>query len=152
MTEPQQLHVAFVTGGSGFIGQQFITYLTQRGVKVRALARSESAMGSVRQAGAEPIQGDLDDEQALVASMTGCDVVFHLAAKGNGWARYEDFYHANVIGTEHVLAAARTAAIPRLVYMSTEAEVTVNDAKARHELGYQTTVSFEAGLAMMNMA
>jgi len=31
-------------------------------------------------------------------------------------------------------------------------EVTVNDAKARHELGYQATVSFEAGLAMMNMA
>lgn len=82
MTEPQQLHVAFVTGGSGFIGQQFITYLTQRGVKVRALARSESAMGSVRQAGAEPVQGDLDDEQALVASMTGCDVVFHWRRKG----------------------------------------------------------------------
>jgi len=40
--------VAFVTGGSGFIGQHFITYLTQRGVQVRALAERASAMGSVR--------------------------------------------------------------------------------------------------------
>lgn len=124
MTEPQSLHVAFVTGGSGFIGQQFITYLTQRGVQVRALARSTRAMGIVRQAGAQPVQGDLDDEQALVVGMTGCDVVFHLAAKGSGWAPYEDFYHANVIGTERVLAAARIAAIPRLVHVSTEAVLT----------------------------
>ena len=31
-------------------------------------------------------------------------------------------------------------------------EVTVNDAKARHELGYRATVSFEEGVAMMKVA
>jgi nucleoside-diphosphate-sugar epimerase len=124
MTETPSLHRAFVTGGSGFIGHQFLTYLRQRGVQVRALARSESAIRSVRQAGAEPVQGDLDDERALVVGMTGCDVVFHLAAKASGWAPYEDFYHTNVVGTQHVLEAARTAAIPRLVHVSTEAVFT----------------------------
>ena len=124
MTGTPPLHRAFVTGGSGFIGQQFLAYLTQRGVQVSALARAESAIRSVRQAGAEPIQGDLDDEKALVVGMTGCDIIFHLAAKGSGWAPYEDFYHTNVLGTQHVLEAARTAAISRLVYVSTEAVLT----------------------------
>ena len=57
----------------------------------------------MQQAGAEPVQGDLDDEKALVVGMTECDVVFHLAAKGTGWAPYEDFYHTNVLGTQHIL-------------------------------------------------
>ncbi len=127
MTESQPVHSVFVTGGSGFIGQQLITYLTQRGIQVLALARSDHAIESVQQAGAEPVQGNLDDEQALAIGMKGCDVVFPLAAKSSGWAPYKDFYHANVIGTEHVLAAARTAAVPRFVYVSTEAVLTAQE-------------------------
>ena len=72
---------AFVTGGSGFLGQHLIRTLRAQGVEVRALARSASAVEKVKRAGAQPIPGDLDDLKALQSGMEGCTVVYHAAAK-----------------------------------------------------------------------
>jgi nucleoside-diphosphate-sugar epimerase len=69
--------IAFVTGGSGFVGRNLIAALRARGYSVRALARSDSAAEQVRRAGAEPVRGDLEDEAALRRGMAGCDVVFY---------------------------------------------------------------------------
>lgn len=115
------LQTAFVTGGSGFVGRRLVTMLRERGIAVRALVRSDSATQTVQKLGAEPVQGDLNDESALIAGMRGCDAVFHVAANTADWGPQEASYHANVQGTEHVLAAARTAGVPRLVHVSTEA-------------------------------
>ena len=112
---------AFVTGGSGFVGRRLIGVLQARGDTVLALARSDAAGDRVRAAGAEPVRGDLDDELALRRGMAGANVVFHLAADTRQWGSDADAYRTNVAGTEHVLAAARAAAVPRLVYLSTEA-------------------------------
>lgn len=111
----------FITGGSGFVGVTLIGALRARGDEVRALARSAVAAGAVQGAGAEPVRGDLGDPAALRAGMAGCDLVLHLAARVGDWGRREDFYRDNVLGTEHVLAAARTVGVPRLVHVSTEA-------------------------------
>jgi nucleoside-diphosphate-sugar epimerase len=111
----------FVTGGSGFLGRNLIPALCRQGAAVRALARSDAALSVVERLGAEGVRGDLDDGAALQAGMAGCDVVYHLAARTNDWGRYEDAYRANVAGTEHTLAAARAAGVPRLVHVSTEA-------------------------------
>ena len=151
--------VAFVTGGSGFVGQHLIQYLCQHGMQVRALARSQAACESVRRAGAEPIQGDLADVEAMQKGMTGCDVVFHLAAKGMTSGSYEEFYATNVVGTEHVLTAVRTAAVPRLVYVSTEAVLAGGDPivnvdetrpRARRPLGFYGLTKGEAEERVLN--
>ena len=118
----------FVTGGSGFLGRNLISTLVGQGMRVRALARSVAALAVVAGLGAEPVGGDLDDIAALRAGMEGCVIAFHLAARTNDWGRYEDAYRANVTGTEHVLAAANAAGVPRLVHVSTEA-VLVGDGK-----------------------
>jgi nucleoside-diphosphate-sugar epimerase len=110
-----------VTGGSGFLGRNLIPALRQQGMQVRALARSEAALAIVKRAGAEPVHGDLEDEAALRAGMQGCNCVFHLAAQTNDWGHAEEAYRTNVTGTEHVLAAARAASVPRFVHVSTEA-------------------------------
>jgi len=112
---------AFVTGGSGFVGRNLIALLKSRGDVVCALARSDAAIKTVRQLGAEPVHGDLDNAEALRNGMSGCDVVFHSAAKVEDWGRYEDFYRANVIGTENMLQAARAAGVRKFVHVSTEA-------------------------------
>lgn len=112
---------AFVTGGSGFIGRNLIPALVAQGFQVAALARSDTAAATVRALGAEPVRGDLEDEQALAAGMAGCSVVVHMAANTGEAGRYEDFYRANVEGTEHVLNATRAAGVSRLVHVSTEA-------------------------------
>jgi nucleoside-diphosphate-sugar epimerase len=112
---------AFVTGGSGFLGRNLIAALRARGDTVRALARSDSAVETVRAAGAEPVRGDLDAGDALSAAMRGCSVVFHSAATVKVWGDPREFHHVNVEGTEHMLAAARAAAVSKLVHVSTEA-------------------------------
>jgi nucleoside-diphosphate-sugar epimerase len=112
---------AFVTGGSGFVGRHLITALKARGDQVRALARSPAAMAAVAEVGAEPFEGDLSDADRLRPGMEGCDTVFHAAAYVKSWGPREEFYEANVRGTERVLEAARAAGVKRLVHISTEA-------------------------------
>ena len=82
---------AFVTGGSGFIGGALIERLRREGWDVRALARSDGAAERVRELGAEPVMGDLDDRESLRAGAEGAEVVFHSAAKVEDWGDPADF-------------------------------------------------------------
>ena len=116
---------AFVTGGSGFIGGRLIRRLAADGVAVRALARSDAAAAKVREAGAEPVSGDLDDPAALRRGMTGAEVVFHAAAKVEDWGDPRDFERVNVQGTRNVVDAARGAGVRRVVHVGTEAALLV---------------------------
>jgi nucleoside-diphosphate-sugar epimerase len=115
------MRTVFVTGGSGFVGRELIQALRARGAEVRALARSEAAAQAVREAGAEPVHGDLDDDRALLRAMEGCDTAFHSAAYVKQWGPREDFFRANVAGTARVLEQARAAGVQTLVHVSTEA-------------------------------
>ena len=119
---------AFVTGGSGFIGGRLIERLRSEGWAVRALARSEGASATVRDRGAEPVTGDLDDLPALREGADGVETVFHAAAKAEDWGEPEAFERINVHGTENVLAAARDAGARRVVHVSTEAALMAGQA------------------------
>jgi len=112
---------AFVTGGSGFIGGRLIERLSGDGWSVRALARSPSSAEKVRALGAEPVEGDLDDGQAMRAGAEGCDVAFHAAAHLGEWGSRDDFERVNVGGTRKVLTACREAGVRRFVHVGTEA-------------------------------
>jgi nucleoside-diphosphate-sugar epimerase len=115
---------AYVTGGSGFIGGALIERLRGEGWDVRALARSERAAETVRERGAEPVAGDLDDAAALRGGAVGCDVCFHAAAKVEDWGDPHEFERLNVGGTDNVIAACREAGVRRLVHVGTEAALT----------------------------
>jgi nucleoside-diphosphate-sugar epimerase len=119
---------AFVTGGSGFIGGVLIERLRREGWGVRALARSDAAAAKVRERGAEPVSGDLDDVEALKGGSVGCDVCFHAAAKVEDWGDPADFERLNVRGTANVIAAGRAAGVRRLVHVGTEAALTGGQA------------------------
>jgi nucleoside-diphosphate-sugar epimerase len=114
---------AFVTGGSGFIGGHLLRRLVADGWPVRALARSDRSAAAVRDAGAEPARGDLDDPASLVEGIDGCDTVFHAAAYVEEWGTRRDFERGNVDGTRNVLEAARRAGARRFVHVGTEAAI-----------------------------
>ena len=116
---------AFVTGGSGFVGGALIERLRSEGWDVHALARSERAATRVRELGAEPAMGDLDDSDAMRAGAEGCEVAFHAAAKVEDWGDPADFERLNVRGTQNVIDACRDAGVRRLVHVGTEAALMV---------------------------
>src|SRR5215210_4721826 len=114
---------AFVTGGSGFIGQALIRRLVAEGHGVRALARSEASEQKVREAGAEAVRGDLSDPQAMREGAAGCEWAFHAAARLGSWGPWEEFERINVRGTHDALEACRGAGVRRFVHVGTEAAV-----------------------------
>ena len=107
---------AFVTGGSGFVGGALIERLRREGWDVRALARTEPAAERVRELGAEPVMGDLDD-----LHVEDCEVAFHAAAKVEDFGDPADFERVNVQGTRNVVAACSAGGVRRLVHVGTEA-------------------------------
>ena len=112
---------AFVTGGSGFIGGALIERLRAEGWEVRALARSDDAADRVRQRGATPVPGELEQEPMLRVGAEGAEVAFHAAAKVQDWGDPEEFDRLNVRGTANVVQACREAGVRRLVHVGTEA-------------------------------
>ncbi len=115
--------VAFVTGASGFVGANLVRTLLDAGWRVRALVRGDAP--SLAGLDVELVRGDLF-LPTLADAMRGCDGVFHVAARYSLWRRDRDaVFRTNVDGTRNVLAAARAAGVPRVVYTSSVAAIGV---------------------------
>ena len=106
-----------VTGATGFLGWHIARKLLERGDQVRILARAPSR---VRELDVEVFTGDLRDLASLENAVSGCSVVFHVAADYRLWAKDPtELYRSNVEGTRNLLTAARQASVDRVVYTST---------------------------------
>lgn len=115
--------LAFVTGGSGFVGGHLVRRLLSDGWRVKALGRSAEARASLRALGAEPVAGDLSDRAALTRGMDGVEVVFHVAAHFDLWGPIALFRRINVEGTRNVVEAAERAGVRRVVHVGAAAVV-----------------------------
>ncbi len=108
---------ALVTGASGFLGWHVARVLVERGYSVRALVRPGSR---VEELDLERATGDLRDPASLERAVSGCGLLFHVAADYRLWAKDPgELYRSNVDGTRNLLEAARRAGIERVVYTST---------------------------------
>jgi dihydroflavonol-4-reductase len=113
---------AFVTGGTGFIGERIVQRMRDRGDDVVALVRSREKGSKLEKMGATLVEGDLSSSDAIRGALEGCDSAFHVAAVykvGIPEKEHEAMYDANVRGTERVLDAAFQAGVNRIVYVST---------------------------------
>jgi dihydroflavonol-4-reductase len=119
-------NLAFVTGGTGFVGANLVRLLLQQGYTVRVLARSNSSLKSLQGLDLEIVNGDLIDPD-LATKMQGCRYLFHVAAHYSLWrSDREKLLQSNVYGTKNVLANARAAGIERTVYTSSVAAIGVD--------------------------
>lgn len=112
---------ALVTGGGGFLGKAIIRLLLANGAAVRSYSRNEYP--ELTALGVEHCRGELADLTAVKAAVTGCDIVYHVAAKAGVWGPFDEFYQANVVGTENVIRACRESGVRRLVYTSSPSVV-----------------------------
>ncbi|GAB2629451.1 2-alkyl-3-oxoalkanoate reductase [Novilysobacter erysipheiresistens] len=106
-----------VTGGGGFLGQALCRGLRERGHEVVSFNRGHYP--TLDALGVAQMQGDLADRDVVIHAATGCEAIFHNAAKAGAWGAFEGYHRANVLGTRHVLDACRANRIGKLVYTST---------------------------------
>ena len=105
-----------VTGGSGHLGANLVRRLLDDGQAVRVLMRPESDNRGLDGLSVERAPGDLRDLPAVRAAVAGCTQVYHCAAKVSTARRGErEIFACNVIGTRHVLQAARESGVSRVV-------------------------------------
>ncbi len=116
-----------VTGGTGLIGSHLVECLVAEGRRVRVLVRPTSQRGELADLPVEWVNGDLLDAGSLQAAMNGVEQVYHLAATMADWGLWEQFYQANVTGTENVCAAALAAGVRRLIHASSIAATGLED-------------------------
>ncbi len=109
----------FLTGGSGFVGQNFIPSFIAKGYEVKALVRSKSSAQKVEQRGAQAVYDDL---QALGdntrRALADCDFVVHSAAYMNFTYDPKPYYAINVAATKTLLELAEALGVKKFIYIS----------------------------------
>ncbi len=111
-----------ITGGAGFIGSNLADQLIRQGAKVKILdnfitgfrENLEEINGDF-----EFIEGDLNNDSALIKAVEGVEVVFHQAALPSVPRSVEnplETHQACVNGTFNVLLKAKEAGVRRVIY------------------------------------
>ena len=109
----------FVTGGSGFVGQNIIPILISNGFEVYAIARSDKSAKFVQQLGAKAIKDDLTDLSiATKNALKECDYVLHSAAHMDFTYDPKPFMDLNVKATQNLLKFSKEAGIKKFIYIS----------------------------------
>ena len=114
-----------VTGGAGFVGANLVRTLLKRGYTVRVLDNFSSGnRASLTGLDIDIVEGDILDRAAVDAAVAGTDGIVHLAAQTGVPGSIQDPMRdcqLNVVGTLHMLEAARLAGTKRFVFASSNA-------------------------------
>jgi len=108
-----------ITGGTGFAGRHLARALIADGHDVVLIARGvdhrDEDIRSV--ARTRFVAASADDEEALAAAFAGCDAVAHFAGINRQIGR-QTYARVHIAGTRAVVAAARRAAVRKIVDLS----------------------------------
>src|SRR3981081_3384003 len=114
--------LAFVTGATGFLGSHVARVLAEQGAELRLLVRPTSDLRHIDDLEGDRVVGGLRDRASITKALSGCDVVFHVAADYRLWVRDPDeMYRSNVEGTRSLLEGARKQGVRRVVHTSSVA-------------------------------
>lgn len=142
-----------ITGATGFIGGHLAQTLLHSGYRLRLLVRNRLRLPTSLQESCEVIVGDIADADAVEGAVDGVSVIFHCAAIVSTWDREENYVHANVIGTECLLAAVikQGVSLARFIHVSSmdvygfPIQVCDENAKLVSSFGYgKSKISGEA--------
>ena len=110
----------FVTGATGFVGQEILRQLRAAGHSLRVLARdprSPRALEAVNRYRAQVHGGNVLNAASLAGGLRGMDAVIHLVGIISEVGE-STFENVHTRGTENVVQAAREAGVKRFVHMS----------------------------------
>jgi len=108
-----------IIGGGGFIGRHLVLQLARSGAQVRVLDLIEKPDDFPETI--EWITGSILNPDDLSRAISGCDIVFHLAALAHlGIPQTARYDQVNALGTQAVIEAAKSHNIQHLLITSTE--------------------------------
>jgi nucleoside-diphosphate-sugar epimerase len=107
-----------VTGATGLLGSHLIDLLVERGMGPRALVRPGDRTNGFTRAGVEVHVADVRDSEGLAGAMRGVECVLHCAARTGPWGPQDEYESTNVYGLETLVRAAVSAAVRRVVHVS----------------------------------
>ncbi|MGD0392584.1 MAG: NAD-dependent epimerase/dehydratase family protein [Acidimicrobiales bacterium] len=132
----------FVTGATGLAGANVCKLLIDRGDAVRALARAGADADPLAALGVEVVRGDITDADDVRRGARGSDAAIHCAALlGGASQNLPDFQAVNVDGTKHVLDAAESLGLGRVVAVSTGTFFDTTGGLEREDAPVSTTPS-----------
>jgi len=109
----------FITGATGYIGNNLAKKLANEGHTIHALCRNVHAE-VLKHANIKIFSGDITDPSSIEQAIQGCEQAYHLAAFARVWSKDPStFYKLNVEATANVLDAARNAGVQKIVFTST---------------------------------
>jgi nucleoside-diphosphate-sugar epimerase len=109
----------FVTGGTGLVGTPIVRMLVHRGIEVTALVRGDRGADRMRELGATPRLGVVEDPRTW-EDLGAHEGVIHSAALVAARRPWQNFFQVNVEGTRLAAATARRLGA-RLVHISSVA-------------------------------
>jgi len=109
-----------VTGATGFTGGRLVRELVEGGARVVAFVRPTSQVDELVRMGVETRVVDIRDREDVFGNFERYECVYHVAAAFRvQHVNLDEFRRVNVDATNHILAAARSAGVPRFVHCST---------------------------------
>ncbi len=105
-----------VTGGGGFLGKAIVKKLLEKQKNIVSFSRQ--FYPELESLGVKQVQGDLKDKNNVSDALKDMDAVFHVAAKAGIWGDFNDFYAANVKGTQNIIDACQQHQVSQLIYTS----------------------------------
>lgn len=110
-----------VTGANGFLGSHLVERLLGEGHQVRVLVRAGADLRWLQGKPLELVEGNLDDEAALLRAAQEVEWAFHVAGVISAHRR-ETYFAVNVDGSLALAQALRAAAprLQRMVFVSSQ--------------------------------
>lgn len=151
--------IAFVTGGTGFIGSHLVERLIAHGYSVRCLIRNPNRPGYLEGLPVEFYVGDLFASNVLERAISQVDYVFHVAGVVGSRTK-EGFYTQNRDATRSLagIASRVSVGLRRFVFVSSlaavgpaTAETAVDESTPYHPITTYGKSKMEAELEVLKV-
>ncbi len=110
----------FITGGTGFLGQEVIRRLENEKFEIKGLAHSERSVSLLKKMNVNPVLGNLENITEWENELNSQDVVIHCAAPVEFWGPWSKFQKGIVDATKNLFKTSEKYGVKQFIFISSE--------------------------------
>jgi nucleoside-diphosphate-sugar epimerase len=128
-----------ITGASGYLGRAIFKSLSEKYSSAEFLfLQHKKPLNTSQSSKVEIVSGDLSDAEAFPVRLRKGDTIIHAAAATH--ADFDTYQRVNVVGTAHLISAAKNADIAHFVFISSAAAVPKSGSYGESKLAAEEIV------------